>query len=41
MKRWADPVECSDAIFFLATEASSFMTGAVLEVDGGMAAKGR
>lgn len=41
MKRWGHPGECVDGIFFLASPASSFMTGAVLEVDGGVAAKSR
>ncbi|PWY97371.1 short-chain alcohol dehydrogenase-like protein [Testicularia cyperi] len=41
MQRWGEPAECVDGIVFLATESSSFMTGATLEIDGGMAAKSR
>jgi len=33
--RWGDPVELGPAAVFLASEASSFVTGATLFVDGG------
>jgi NAD(P)-dependent dehydrogenase (short-subunit alcohol dehydrogenase family) len=35
MNRAADPIEIARAILFLATEESSFMTGSVMNVDGG------
>jgi len=41
MQRWGEPVECTDCILFLVSDSSSFMTGAILEVDGGMAARSR
>jgi len=33
--RWAEPREVASAILFLAAEESSFITGAILTVDGG------
>jgi NAD(P)-dependent dehydrogenase (short-subunit alcohol dehydrogenase family) len=36
MKRLAQPNEIAQVMFFLATEASSYMTGQVLNVDGGL-----
>jgi NAD(P)-dependent dehydrogenase (short-subunit alcohol dehydrogenase family) len=37
--RWGDPVELGPAAVFLASEASSFMTGASLFLDGGYTAQ--
>lgn len=35
MKRWGRPEEIAKAVLFLASEDSSFMTGTILNVDGG------
>lgn len=35
MKRMGTPEEIANAVLFLATDTSSFMTGAVLNIDGG------
>jgi NAD(P)-dependent dehydrogenase (short-subunit alcohol dehydrogenase family) len=37
--RWAGPAEIADAIFYLAGDGASFVTGADLLVDGGWVAK--
>jgi NAD(P)-dependent dehydrogenase (short-subunit alcohol dehydrogenase family) len=37
--RWGDPVELGPAAVFLASEASNFMTGATLFIDGGYTAR--
>jgi NAD(P)-dependent dehydrogenase (short-subunit alcohol dehydrogenase family) len=37
--RWGDPAEIGPVAVFLASEASSFMTGATLFVDGGYTAQ--
>jgi NAD(P)-dependent dehydrogenase (short-subunit alcohol dehydrogenase family) len=39
LARWGDPVELGPATVFLASEASSFMTGATLFIDGGYTAR--
>lgn len=40
LKRYARPEEIADAVFFLASENSDFITGHVLNVDGGFIAAG-
>ena len=37
MKRMAEPKEIAEAIYFLATDSASYITGQVLQVDGGRA----
>jgi 3-oxoacyl-[acyl-carrier protein] reductase len=37
MGRWGEPAEIAFAVGFLATEEASYITGAVLPVDGGLA----
>ena len=38
--RWANPSELAGPTLFLASRASSFITGSSLDVDGGWLAKG-
>lgn len=37
MNRIGDPAECAQAIAWLLSDAASYVTGAVLTVDGGLA----
>jgi NAD(P)-dependent dehydrogenase (short-subunit alcohol dehydrogenase family) len=41
LRRIGEPVDVANAVLFLASEQASFITGAVLTVDGGMSAAGR
>jgi Dehydrogenases with different specificities (related to short-chain alcohol dehydrogenases) len=36
MKRAAQPIEIANVVAFLASEAASYMTGATVNVNGGM-----
>ncbi|GAA3220302.1 hypothetical protein GCM10010468_44810 [Actinocorallia longicatena] len=38
LRRWAEPREQAEAIWFLASPAASYITGTVLAVDGGIGA---
>ena len=40
LRRWARPDDISDAILYLLSEASSFITGSTLPVDGGLTVSG-
>jgi NAD(P)-dependent dehydrogenase (short-subunit alcohol dehydrogenase family) len=35
MGRWGEPQHIADAVLFLASDRASFITGAILPVDGG------
>jgi 2-deoxy-D-gluconate 3-dehydrogenase len=35
MRRWGQPTDLAGAAVFLASDASSFVTGQILAVDGG------
>jgi 3-oxoacyl-[acyl-carrier protein] reductase len=37
LRRWSVPEDVADAVVFLASDASRYMTGETLRVDGGMA----
>ena len=39
LQRWGQPSELAEAVWFLASPAASFITGAVLPVDGGLSAQ--
>lgn len=41
LRRIGEPVDVANAVFFLASDQASFITGTVLTVDGGMSAAGR
>ena len=38
MGRWGDPAELIGAVIFLASQASSFITGQIIYIDGGILA---
>jgi gluconate 5-dehydrogenase len=38
MGRWGDPPELAGAAVFLASRASDFVTGQIINVDGGLSA---
>lgn len=40
IKRWGDPLDLAGAVIFLASNASSYVTGCDIYVDGGWMAKG-
>lgn len=41
LRRIGEPIDVANAVFFLASDQASFITGTVLTVDGGMSAAGR
>ena len=40
LNRWANPNEIAEAVYFLISEKSSYITGSNLIVDGGWTSKG-